>query len=316
MALVGLGIYGFLAFYMIRYILKKDHIAFAILLYLAPLSIVSNIVFNIGAPMGERFLFFPSFGFAIAVGVLLNRFVFKSASVNNPIKALTGKPLFILPFTLVLLLFIGKTFIRNADWYDNRTLFAQDVITSENSAKMQYYYANTFIKRYMDDKKPENRPWLDTAEVHLIRSLEINPIFVHGLYNLGLVYSNKDMAEPAKLYLEKTLEVQPLHQKAIRQLGEVHGRLLRNYDTALFYLEKAKYEYGDTDLGLLGNLGNVYAEKGDYQKAITVFEELLATDPNNPQYHANLFITYSRMGQPEKAEQYRKQADALQTPQN
>ena len=64
----GMGIYG-----LIR-TLKKDPVGYGILFFLITLSIVSNIVFSVGTNMGERFIFMPSLGFCLIIGVLGWRF--------------------------------------------------------------------------------------------------------------------------------------------------------------------------------------------------------------------------------------------------
>ncbi|MEM7105427.1 MAG: glycosyltransferase family 39 protein [Bacteroidota bacterium] len=310
-ALIGLALYALLVIYMIINLGKKNIFAFSILLFLAPLSIVSNIVFNIGAPMGERFLFVPSFGFALALTWALNIWLIKDVSTIQPLRAIKNNIPLVCFLALITVAASIKTIQRNFDWYDNNTLFAKDVISSANSAKMQYYYANTFIGKYMDDKKPENRSFLDTAEYHLQLGLEINPEFVFCLYNMGLVKSNKDEGEAAKYYLEETLRLQPGHKKAFRMLGEVHGRLLQNYDLALYYLETAKYQYGDNEPGTLQNLANVYAMKGQFSKAIPIYQELIAIDPTKPGYFINLGLTYQSLGNQAKAEENFAKARAL-----
>ncbi len=94
-------------------------------------------------------------------------------------------------------------------------------------------------------------------------------------------------------------------------LGEVHGRLLGDYDQALYYLEAARDEFGDTEPGLLLNLGNVYAVKGDFHQAILIFEELIQSDPENAEYHVNMGLTYQSMGDQAKAESYFSRAIEL-----
>jgi tetratricopeptide (TPR) repeat protein len=303
-ALIGLAIYLFLAAYAIRRLADRDVLAFAILLYLAPLSIVSNIVFNVGAPMGERFLFLPSFGFAVGVGALLDRWISGRREASNPMRAIWANKAVLVVLALAVGLFSIKTVLRNADWYDNETLFSKDVITSAGSAKMQYFYANTFVNRYMADKSAEGRPLLGMAEKHLKLGLEINPDYVSCLYTLGLVYSNLDQGQSARFYLEEALVRQPGHRQATQLLGEVHGRLLGDYDKALYYLEAARDEFGDAEPGLLLNLGNVYAVKGDFQKAVAIFEKLIQADPNNAEYHVNLGLTYQSMGDQANAESH------------
>jgi tetratricopeptide (TPR) repeat protein len=310
-ALLGLLIYLFLGIYMVARLRNRDVLALAILLYLAPLSIVSNIVFNVGAPMGERFLFLPSFGFVVGVSALLDQWLLDGEETASPIRAISASKAVLALLAISVCLLSVKTISRNADWYDNSTLFAKDIVTSVDSAKMQYFFANTFVNRYMGGKKAENKPLLGIAEKHLKKSLRINPDFVSSLYTLGLVYASLDQGQLARSYLDETLIRQPGHRKASQLLGEVHGRLLGDYDQALYYLEAARDEFGDTEPGLLLNLGNVYAVKGDFQQAILIFEELIQSDPKNAEYHVNMGLTYQSMGDQAKAESYFSRAMEL-----
>jgi tetratricopeptide (TPR) repeat protein len=310
-AWVGLMVYLFLGIYTILRLPHRDPLALAILLYLAPLSIVSNIVFNIGAPMGERFLFTPSLGFAMGVAVLLDRWISAGGEAIDPVRAIWACKSAAAALAIVICLFSIKTVSRNADWYDNDTLFEKDVITSADSAKMQCFYANAFVKRYMADRRVENRSLLGVAEMHLKLGLEINPDYVTCLYTLGLVYASLDRGELAKFYLEEALIRQPGHRQASQLLGEVYGRLLGDYDRALHYLEAARAQFGDEEPGLLLNLGNVYAVKGDFEKAISVFEKLIAMDPQNAEYQVNMGLTYQSMGDQAKAESYFSRAIEL-----
>jgi hypothetical protein len=67
MILIGMIAYTFIA------IPKKDIIGWCIIFYLGSIFIVSNVVFNIGAPMAERFLFQASVPFVIFVVEIVRR---------------------------------------------------------------------------------------------------------------------------------------------------------------------------------------------------------------------------------------------------
>ena len=75
-AVASLLIYLSLTVYAVINIRKKNNqplllIGYGILFYIITMSIVSNVVFNIGAPMGERFLYLPSLGFCISISAAL-----------------------------------------------------------------------------------------------------------------------------------------------------------------------------------------------------------------------------------------------------
>ncbi|MEL7124509.1 MAG: tetratricopeptide repeat protein, partial [Bacteroidota bacterium] len=128
MVILSLLVYIALGVYALLGIKKKDPISFAIIYFLATLSIVSNIVFPVGTNMSERFLFMPSVGFCMAIGVLAFRLCNKGTSFQ------------LLPVYLIVaisLFFSVKTITRNFIWKNNYTLFTNDVKTSSESAKLR-----------------------------------------------------------------------------------------------------------------------------------------------------------------------------------
>ena len=73
--LLSLAVYIFLFYIAIRKFREKSLIAYGIFFYLVSIFIVSNIVVDIGAPMGERLLFQPSLGFVIVIAALIGSYV-------------------------------------------------------------------------------------------------------------------------------------------------------------------------------------------------------------------------------------------------
>jgi len=105
----------------------KNFLSYCILFYLIPLSITSNILFPVGAFMGERFLYASTLGFALMLAYLI---VVKPKPI---FKTIFSKPLlFLIP---VLALYSFKTIDRNKAWKDTFTIIETDVKTSANSAK-------------------------------------------------------------------------------------------------------------------------------------------------------------------------------------
>ncbi len=306
-AILGLLFYLAIGIYAALKIWKKDWVALGIFCYLAPLSITSNIVFNIGAPMAERFLFIPSIGFCLIVAMFLGK-IFEVKKVGGKLKI---NYLFLVLLGGIILLSTIKVLTRNVDWYDNKTLFSKDVKTAPNSAKMLYYHGNVLLKEYMATPKPENLPLLDEAEKSFLRGLEINPEFIHLTYNLGNVYDQKKEPQKALKYLNRSLELKPTHINTHTLLGKIYGQYLNNPERAIHYLERSVYEFEVDNPSVLQNLGNAYAIGGQFDKAIKVFGELLEKDNSNAKYHLNLAITYQKMGQNVLAEPYFYKAFSL-----
>lgn len=109
---------------------ERNIYSFAIFFYFISIALVSNFILNVGAPIGDRFLFQPSIGFAIAIAAALTYFIEKvnwqTIAVRKTITTV---------FVLAIVILSGfKTINRNGDWKNGDILYLVDVETSPNSA--------------------------------------------------------------------------------------------------------------------------------------------------------------------------------------
>ena len=314
LAILGLLLYIGMAAWVLLRLWKRDVYALAILLYFIPLSLTTNILFNIGAPMGERFLYLPSLGFALALGVGLQQ-LFKFKRMSEFLKT----PIAMGLVAVIAIGFSIKTITRNPDWYDNDTLFSADIHNSPNSAKMNYYYANTNLKNYLSVTAPNqaDTALLTIAEQHFKRAVEIYPKFHTAMYNVGLVYVQRKNGPKAVEYLLKTLELQPNHLMSIEQLGRAYGELMKDYPNSEKYLKQAldiNKQRGAT-VNLADNyqgLGNINAMQGKFQEAIPYFLEAIKLSPNTVNNYKNLGYTYLNLGNRAEAMKYLQKAKELE----
>ncbi|MBN8701523.1 MAG: tetratricopeptide repeat protein [Bacteroidetes bacterium] len=307
-ALVSIAVYGFLAFFSSKNIRKLPIISFGIFFYLLTISLVSNLVFNIGAPMGERFLFMPSLGFCLVLAALFT-IVFKPKE-NNQLKFL---PKLHIPLLLLLLLYSAKTISRNKDWKNNLTLFAADVKTVPNSAKAQYYYANNLLNELINDKtknNPKRNEWIALGVKHATRAVQINPKFHHAHYALGMLYQEANKGDSSLASFKRVLELQPSHILTQAALGTTYGKLLGDYDNAIKYLQIA-VTYNPNDASAFENLGIAYAMKQQFSNALGAFEKAMQLKPASAQSYLNLAITYQNMGEQQKAQAFFDKAFAI-----
>ncbi|PKP03047.1 MAG: hypothetical protein CVU11_09735 [Bacteroidetes bacterium HGW-Bacteroidetes-6] len=166
---IALVIFSIVVF--IRGIGKKSVVSFGLLIFWATFSIASNLLFNIGTFMNERFMFVPLLGFAIIGGYYFGKYRAK-------LKWLTS--------VLVILLtaYTAKTIVRSLAWKDNYTLFMTDVKTSTNSAKVNVSAAEMLLDMADKEKTLGKRQKLaNEAIVYLNRAEKIHPTYF-GVYDL------------------------------------------------------------------------------------------------------------------------------------
>lgn len=306
-ALAGVLLYLGMGALLIYGLIKREKYALFFAAFLFPLSVASNIVFNIGAPMGERFVYMSSFGFATGIAWLI------ATKLKVPTwKALESKKGLLAVLIVCGVFFSYTTVGRNADWYDNEALFTADIENSPNSAKMNYYYANTFLKKQMaDEENPQSKEWLAIAEKHFRKAVELYPQFGLAWYNLGLVTVQQGKGQEALPYVQRALELEPDNAKALALIGQVYGRFMQQPLKGIPPLRKAIETHGNRDPGVVQNLAICYAMTQRNDSAVYYFQMALKDRPNDARILQNLGGLMMQSGREQEAQEYFRRAQAL-----
>jgi len=156
---------------------KNPIIAFAILMFIANFSMVSNLLFNVGTFMNERFVFSASAGFTLVVGWLFTKWGERS-------------PKWAMYVLIAILALYGvKTVSRSFAWKDNLTLFTTDAKISKNSAHVNAAAGESLIEVA---KKTNNllqqEKLLNDAIKYLNKSATIYPENYSAYHFLGEAY--------------------------------------------------------------------------------------------------------------------------------
>ena len=275
--------------------------AFGILFYAISYSIVSNVFFNIGTYMGERFIYMASLGFCIAASALLSLLpgINRSAPASFTIKSYW-------PLILIVPLAFYTTVSRNMDWKDSSTLYVADAHKVDRSARARMFlgiqYLNTFNKTGSKDIWNKSISELQAA-------VNIYPDFYHAHYNLGLAYQANNDINSAVRSFERVLEIQPRHLNATYFIGVCYGGLGQP-QRAIEYIEKG-IKHGYTGVDRYFNLGAAYGQSGDFNKALEAFEQARLENPDNPLVYKGLAVTYENLGNVGMARAMYTQAQAL-----
>ncbi len=246
---VGMGIWAVLN------IRRKHFLSFAILFYLATFSVFSNVLMQIGTSYGERLLYIPSFGFALAVAWLFCK-IFKINDLTeiwNP----NGKGTALwLAVGILIGMYALKTITRNGAWYDSASLYAADLPNSPNCAKLNYHNALEMVRIGMDEKES------------IVKDVEQVRLGIAGY--------------------DKCIELYPKYHDAYGSRGLAYfrlGEVLKNpeeqraaWDQSLAdYQESLKYRYNNSEV--LSNMGKIYFTRGQPEKAEEVYRKSVEFDP-------------------------------------
>lgn len=299
---------GLLIFALMR-LPKKDPLSYAVLFYLITLSIASNFVFPIGTNMNERFLYMPSIGFALLVGVLVYRL---TGSWGKP------KPVVLAIGGLVILALGAKTVSRNFAWKDNFTLFTTDIKTVPNSAKLRNATGGELVAQSL---KPANaarkNDMLREAIGHLNEAVKIHPGYKNPWLIMGNAYNYLQEYEASVQAYEQALKLDPDYGEAqnnlaitYRQGGQFFGEKKGDINKAFAFLNKA-YELNPNEYETLRLLGVANGVSGNAAKAVEFFTKALQLEPANAAAHYNLASAYFNTGQPDKAAELMAKAKQL-----
>ena len=293
-ALGSLLVYLLLGAFALWKFKSKEVLVFGVLFYLITLSITSNLLVKIGCTLGERFLFIPSLGYCLILGVLLARIV-----------SFKPKPLL---YTLIAILFVPfclKTYSRNFEWKDNITLFEADVDAAPNSARTHFSLGSALNTNSEAEADPaKKKVLLERAIKELHETLKIYPEFTAAWYNMGVAYYSYGDYDNSRKSYEQAIELNPNEKQALNNLGVIYFNQ-REYNKALEYFTQATVA-DPSFIDPYANIGAVHHNTGNYDQAIVHYNKVLALQPDNRGVINNLSKLYGTMGDQEKSNYYSK----------
>ncbi|MGB3946889.1 MAG: tetratricopeptide repeat protein [Bacteroidia bacterium] len=262
---------------------KRNILSFALAFYALHLLLVSNLIMDLGATMGERLIYHSSLGFVIVIGTLITYFINKNTAQKWR------------PISIVLLLSVVtcwssvKTITRNAQWKNDTSLFIADAATVPNSALVN----GNAGKAYIDlSEKPENKAQevelLKKAIYHLNRSVSIHKEYVNGYLNIGVAYFKLKEYDKALAYWQTAKRIYPNNpflKRNIKLLSTVYYNNAMSVgktkpEEAIKWLEKA-VETDAENADYWYNLGGASYTVGDFEKAKKAWTKTLQLNPNH-----------------------------------
>ena len=250
--------------------------------FFAALLPTANLIVLIGSIMAERFLYLPAVGLAgcavAAIHALGQRGLLKRRAAARVAWAALG---------LVSLAFTARTYARNIDWQDDRSLWASAVDVCPQSAR-PHYNLGIELER-LPDRLPE-------AIAEYQAALRIEPGFTEARNNLANALARvPDRLPEAIAEYQAALRLQPdraaIHYNLANTLAQLPGRLpeaVAEYQAAL----RLQPDHADTH----NNLANALARMpGRLPEAVAEYRAALRLQPDRVDVHYNLANTLVRM---------------------
>jgi hypothetical protein len=246
-------------------------VSFFIAFFAITIAPVANIVILVGSIMAERFLYLPSIAFA---GILVwSALALHRRAAGRWIPA---------AFAVVCLALAARTWARNADWFDDRTLWTNAAAVCPESYKTHQNLAMLALAQPQPDYPTANRE-VERA-LAILDPLPPDRSMPNVYATAGQCYRARGDLHKALAVLERGRQIDQAWNAAFLAINRRDGKTVAGVGTPPLYLE----------------LGRVYREFGQPEKALEALRAGRSVDPQ-PAFFQELSSTYAGMGQADRA---------------
>lgn len=266
-AIMGLfAILGLSVFSLIR-MKNRAEDAYAILFFLITFSITSNFFFKIGSTLGERFLFLPSLGIVILIGILIFKY---SSSILS-----------FLFIAVILCFYSWKTIDRNKDWKNIDTLSLQDIKTNPGSTRLLDAVAKMHHRNLLKATDPQQKRKEAHASInYYTESLKHQPNKDVVNFDIGNVYSLISDYQSALKFYKKAIPATSVKEDELYYNLGICYEQLNEYSESITAFEKAiKLQPGIGDYWR--HLAFVSFANKDFHKSIEAFTKSIELKAGN-----------------------------------
>lgn len=254
---------------------------FAVFFFVA-LSPTSNLFILIGSIMAERFVYLPSVGLAgcFVAGIYA---LGQRLSLKRPL----GPQAAWITISVVCVGYAARTYARNFDWQDERTLWTRTVSVCPEGARPHVSLGR--VLSHIPNRLPDAIAEYQTA-------LRIQPDSAQAHYNLGIALEQVPGRLPnAIAEYQAALRLQPESADAHNNLGVALSRTPGRQADAMAQWQAALRIQPD-HAGAHYNLGNTLSGMpGRLMDAVAEWQAALRSQPDLAEVHYNLGNVYSQL---------------------
>lgn len=234
-----------------------------------------------GQAFADRYTYFPSIGFWLAV-------VFSLQKLFSP-KYLRLVNVVMVVSALVLL---PLSWRQTAYWRDSITLF-QRVLEIDPGSSVAF---DCLGVAYGDLGR-----WPEASNA-FARAVAINPNSSSIWYHWGLSKKKAGQLVDAEKYFRRALHFNPWMIEALFKLAAIAQEQGRPEEALEWFRKSQKLDPKDAEIKQgLYNMGNIYLSQGKIDKAIKSFQQVLVVTPDHLEARVNLAVALARLGKLEEA---------------
>jgi tetratricopeptide (TPR) repeat protein len=226
--------------------------------------------------MADRYMYIPSIGFFALVVWGLRDFLHACTSAGRSMAAAAG--------IVSLLAFLVGTSFQIATWHDSEKLYRHAIESTADN-----YIAYNGLGGALD---AENHS--DEALTCFYRSVEINPRYPEGQYNLGTALLRQGRLDEAINHLNTVLKENPDYAAARNNLGKAF-MMQGNLDQAAVQFSKA-IQSDPNYAQACYNLGTILMAQSRPQEAAAQFSRAIELKPDYFDAYGNLGVALMRLG--------------------
>jgi len=236
--------------------------AFAALMFLMPYLVIGNLFFIVGAAVAERFMYLPSIGSCMLLGLL-----FEQIRRLPPLAGRSSRQQLQLVIATVAILsgaFALMTWNRCRDWRDEATLFRSATLVTPDSPRPHLIVGHALV----EEGDPAG------AIPHFDQILAQYPRYTNAWMERGIALAALGRFAEAEGSFRTAVEISPGHYGAhlnlalaLRHQGH-HDRAERSLKKALAWQPRASKVWAE--------LGNLYLERERYREAAEAYRQAIA----------------------------------------
>lgn len=259
---------------------KRTLFSLGFLWYFSCILLFSNWAELVAGMLAERLAFTASIGFCLMLTAIL--FWIK------PDFKLQRSGVIGIVFAVVVLLFAGRTIVRNANWKDAQTLMSHDINHLANSAQANNMYALTLMEKSMKDKSL-NQLQIQNLQAqglqHFQKAVSIYPQFFNAHIDIARAAYLTNQVDVGMKSVDKAISIHPKNTVPYMiglRLSEKGGDF-----NAYLSVAKSLLKIEQTDK-TYGYVAKAYYHLKQYDKSLEILNQGLEQFPSSEILNKNL----------------------------